>query len=68
MERQERIAVLQRLLELRTSVAEAACDLSRLGYDSDDELVTLTPAHVVRVLDGYLSGEVDAGSFGTVCT
>jgi hypothetical protein len=58
MKSQERMVALQDMLELRNSVAEAVRELSRFDFDSDEELVTLTPAHVVGVLDRYLSGEL----------
>jgi hypothetical protein len=57
MESRERGRALQNVLELRGPVADAVGELSRFDFDSDEELVTLTPAHVARVLEGYLSGE-----------
>jgi hypothetical protein len=53
---QDRIMALQDTLELRKPVAEAVHELSRFGPDSDEELVTLTPAHVASLLEKYLSG------------
>ncbi|NBH08601.1 hypothetical protein [Amycolatopsis sp. SID8362] len=61
MERQERITALRCVLELKTSMAEAVGELSRFAYDSDEEIVTLLPSHVVRILDRYLSGELTEG-------
>ena|SRR5437764_9452827 len=58
MKSQERKMALQNILELRNPVADAVRELSRFDFDSDEELVTLTPAHVVRVLGEYLAGEL----------
>ena len=53
---QERADVLRDLITLRVPVADATAALARFGWDSDDELVTLTRADVVRVLRGYTDG------------
>lgn len=56
----ERIAALQDLVDLRKPAEEAAVALSRFEFDSDDELVTLTPSAIVSVLNRYLRGAISA--------
>ena len=56
MKPEDRMTALQELLELHRPVAEAIRELSRFRFDSDEEIVTLAPAHVVGLLEGYLAG------------
>ncbi|WP_328615164.1 hypothetical protein OHS18_46885 [Amycolatopsis sp. NBC_00355] len=56
MTAQDRAEALLDILELRKSVSDAVRELSRFGFDGEEDLVTLTPAHVTGLLRGYLSG------------
>ena len=58
---QERRETLDGLIRGDLPVAEARSRLARFPWDSDIELVTLTRRDLVRILDRYLSGEVDEG-------
>ena len=58
MARPERIQALRNLICLLEPVADAIHDLREFPWDSDDELVTLTSADLVRVLDLYLEGKL----------
>ncbi|HEY0806159.1 MAG TPA: hypothetical protein VGD84_13880 [Pseudonocardiaceae bacterium] len=57
---EERAKVLRDLITRRVPVAEASAALARFGWDSDDELVTLTRADVLRVLRDYAGGRLTA--------
>ena len=48
--------VLRDVVELRKSIGEAAAALASFGWDSEDELVTLTCVDALRVLRGYSNG------------
>lgn len=56
----QRTAALQDLVDLRKPVREAVAALSRFDFDSDEELVTLTPSAIVSVLERYLAGVISA--------
>ncbi|WP_328647404.1 hypothetical protein OHS58_05810 [Amycolatopsis sp. NBC_00348] len=56
MNAQDRAAALLDILELHRSVPDAVRELSRFDFDGEEDLVTLTPAHVTAFLRGYLSG------------
>lgn len=60
MPHQDRMVALRDLLELRRSVAEAVRELSHFDSDSE-EIVTLTPAHIIDLLEKYLSGTLSEG-------
>jgi hypothetical protein len=53
----DRVAVLEELVELRVPVAAARAKLSGFAWD-EDELVTLTTQHVMSVLERVRDGEV----------
>ena len=48
------------LLELRRPLPAILGELSALSWDCDELLVTLRPAHVVAVLQRYLSGDLSS--------
>lgn len=54
----ERIKALRDLIELREPIPVAISRLRRFPWDSDAELVTVTPTDVTRILDAYLVGEL----------
>ncbi|UOZ05549.1 hypothetical protein [Amycolatopsis sp. WQ 127309] len=56
MNARDRAVALLDILELRKSVSDAVRELSRFGFDGEEDLVTLTPAHVIGLLREYLSG------------
>lgn len=56
----ERAKVLRDLIALRVPPAQASAALARFGWDSEDELVTLTRADVLRVLRDYAAGRLTA--------
>ncbi len=59
-ESDDRRALLADLISLSIP-AETACQrLAAFGWDSDTELVVLTRADCVRLLDSYLAGELPA--------
>ncbi|GAA4669475.1 hypothetical protein [Amycolatopsis dongchuanensis] len=51
-----RVEALRDLVQHRTSVDDATRALARFPFDSDDELVPLTRADAVHLLDQYLRG------------
>ena len=53
-----RVAALEDLVSLRVPPAEAQRRLRAFGWDSDDELVTLTRRDLLRLLDEYLLGNL----------
>ncbi|MEZ8185569.1 hypothetical protein ACED29_07050 [Shewanella sp. 5S214] len=46
------------LIEFRGSTPDLVKELRFYGWDSENELVTLTPQHIINVLNQYTSGEV----------
>jgi hypothetical protein len=56
----QRQQALRDLLELRVPVNMATGALARFGWDSEQELVTLTRADATRTLTRYLTGELSA--------
>lgn len=58
--RAQRRAAVRDLVELRIPVARAVAELARFGWDSDEELHTLTRAAARRLLQGYRRGELTA--------
>lgn len=57
----ERLLTLRSLLEGAAPLDAAIGALGALPWDSDEELVTLTPEHVIRMLERLLSGELTSG-------
>ncbi len=57
---QARKAALEDLIHLRASVDDALKRLRVFDWDAAPNLVTLSPATVIEVLDRYLSGDVTA--------
>src|SRR5947207_6181559 len=58
--RTARTDALRALVELQVEPHQAAARLREDSWDSDEDLVTLTAADAVRVLNAYLSGQMDA--------
>jgi hypothetical protein len=56
----QRVVALEDLLRLRTPLAKAQERLRGSDWDSDEELVALTRADLVRVLDQYLVNKLSA--------
>ena len=52
--------LLRSLVELERPLAEIVHELSRLGWDSDRDLVTLERRHVLRILERFREGELPA--------
>lgn len=52
---------LKRLLDGEQPLGTTIEAVGKLSWDSDEELVTLTPAHAVRMLERYLAGELTSG-------
>ncbi len=59
-ELQARRVALEDLIHLRGSVADTLKRLRVFDWDSARNLVTLSPATVIEVLERYLSGDVTA--------
>jgi hypothetical protein len=57
---QVRKVALEDLIQLRGSVDDARQRLRAFDWDANPNLVALTPATVIGVLDRYLSGKVTA--------
>ena len=55
-----RTTLLTELLELRRPLPAILGELSALPWDCDEQTVTLGRAHVVTVLQRYLSGELSS--------
>jgi hypothetical protein len=53
-----RVNALRRLLEGAAPLDETLEAIGALPWDSDEELVTLTPEHVIKMLERFLSGEL----------
>jgi hypothetical protein len=58
MERRDRSEVLADLVHLRGSLEVIGSELRRFPWDSEDELVTMTPEDAVAVLGRAISGEI----------
>jgi len=58
----QRKRVLQDLVMRRRPVSEALLRLETFPWDSETELVTLTRADALRLLDEYLRGELTSDS------
>lgn len=56
----DRTEALLDLIRLRRPTAEARRRLQAFPWDSDTDLVLLTPADLRRVLDGFASGHLTA--------
>ena len=56
----ERLRILQSLLELDGPLEKILSELTSLGWDSEEELVTLQPQHVMEILSRFKSGVLDA--------
>lgn len=56
----ERAAALTNLLAGVQPVDALVRELSRFGWDSEKELVTLTSVHVVSILERYIKGELSS--------
>jgi hypothetical protein len=56
----DRRRILRSLVELDGPLVTVLRDLSGLPWDSDAELVTLRPVHLVDILDRFKSGALSA--------
>lgn len=56
-----RINALQDLIGLRKPIGVAIKELRSFPWDSDAPLVTLAGRDLIRILDGYLQGDLSAG-------
>ena len=54
----ERSQLLQSLLKLDRPLDQILLPLNQLGWDSDEELATLHPQHLISILNRYLNGEL----------
>jgi hypothetical protein len=54
---EQRARTLRRLLNGERPLDAAIEAIATLPWDSDEELVTLTPAHVINMLERFVSGE-----------
>ena len=54
----ERSQLLQSLLKLDRPLEQILPPLNQLGWDSDEELATLHPQHLISILSRYLNGEL----------
>jgi hypothetical protein len=54
----ERSQLLQSLLKLDRPLDQILPPLNQLGWDSDEELATLHPQHLISILNRYLNGEL----------
>jgi hypothetical protein len=59
--REDQRRALRSLLELDQPLDAVLRRLATFGWDSDEELVTLRPAHVIHVLKTFQDGEYVAG-------
>jgi hypothetical protein len=64
-EAQARRELLADLLELRHAPHTAAAAVRAMPWDSDSELVVLSRAHVLRLLQRYLRGELESSDLET---
>ena len=55
-----RASHLGELLQFSRPIADVAKDLSVFGWDSDEDLITLEPAHALSVLIRFLANELSA--------
>ena len=53
-----RTEIVNSLIEDKEDVSSLMKELRTFGWDSD-ELVTLTPSHIIDVLNKYLVGDID---------
>ena len=53
-----RVSHLAELLNFSRPIADVAKDLSVFGWDSDEDLISLEPAHALSVLRRFLTGEL----------
>ena len=51
--------IVTHLIEHQEPISRLVQKLKVYGWDCDEELVVLTPAHVVNVLDKYLANEIN---------
>lgn len=58
MTMEPRIKALKDLIHVREPIPKAVSNLRRFPWDSDAALVTLTGRDLLRILDGYLCGEL----------
>jgi hypothetical protein len=58
---EHRVQALQRLLDGEPPLDATIEAVGALPWDSDEELVTLAPEHVVGMLERFLSGELTSG-------
>lgn len=56
----QRIDALRDLINLRVPVEQAESALAEFGWDSDDDLDTLTRADVIHILRRYQAGELNS--------
>ena len=57
---EDRASLLQRLVRYELPIEDTIAMLQAYGWDSDAELVVLTAAGALRILERYLSGELSA--------
>lgn len=56
-----RVKTLRRLLDGEQPLDATIGTIGTLPWDSEEEFVTLTPEHVIGMLERFLSGEVTSG-------
>jgi hypothetical protein len=49
-------------IEMREPVFELLDKLHKFGWDSEQPLATLTPEHVIAVLEKYVDGHTNVGN------
>lgn len=49
------------LIEFREATPDLMKELRSFGWDSENELATLTPQHIINVLNQFISGEISNG-------
>lgn len=55
-----RAELVEALIEYRENVGSLLSELRTYGWDSEDELVTLRPSHIVSVLQAFQSGGLNS--------
>lgn len=51
--------LLNNLLNMNSSVCTITDELNKIGWDSNEDLVTLTRQHILNVLRNYQEGKID---------
>jgi hypothetical protein len=56
----DRRSLLERLVRFELPIEDSIAMLRAYGWDAEEELVILTPADAIRILERYLVGELKA--------